>query len=163
VTVRRSELPGVGTKYSIDLADGSGAIVDVHHRVGRWEIAFVDRDGVPKTTLRLGEAEALELGRAMAREEKTQEDDRRELLFRSITLEWTTLDPGSSLAGQTLAGSGIRNRTGVSVVAVLRGEESWPNPGPVTRLEAGDTLGVVGNRELVESVRETYGPARAGG
>jgi TrkA domain protein len=48
----------------------------------------------------------------------------------------------------------VRSRTGVSIVAVLRGEQAIPAPGPESGLEAGDYLVVVGTARGIEEVVE---------
>ncbi len=45
----------------------------------------------------------------------------------------------------------IRTRTGVSVIAVLRGEQAHPAPGPEFRMEAGDVLVVIGTADGIGS------------
>ena len=147
--VRKTDLPGVGTKHTLDLG-GGGQLVAVQHRVGHWEFARVDPDGNTTPLIQLPEKEAEELGRILARETAPEEDSRKEILFRTIGLEWVTLEADSPLPGKTLEESGIRPRTGASVIAVLRGEESIPNPPPDFRLEPNDTLVVLGRREQVE-------------
>jgi TrkA domain protein len=162
VTTRKTELPGVGTKHTLEL-DGDRQLVAVHHRIGHWELAQVDADGNATPLVQLSEDVAAELGRILARSESPEEDPRREMLFRTVALEWMTLDEASPLGGQTLAESQIRVRSGASVIAVLRGEESIPNPPPDLRFEPGDTLVVLGHREQVERFVTTYartpGPA----
>ena len=51
------------------------------------------------------------------------------------------------MAGQTLAESDLRNVSGVSVLAVQRGEETIPNPEADRRIEPGDVLVTLGTRE----------------
>jgi len=50
---------------------------------------------------------------------------------------------GSWPAGQTLGAIDLRNRTGATVIAVVRGEESFTSPGAEFAIEAGDTLVLV--------------------
>jgi TrkA domain protein len=47
----------------------------------------------------------------------------------------------------------MRTRTGSSIVAVLRGANAIPSPGPDFRLAGGDTLIVIGTREGADSAR----------
>jgi CPA2 family monovalent cation:H+ antiporter-2 len=49
----------------------------------------------------------------------------------------------SWLAGQTLGAIDLRSRTGATVIAVVRGEESFSSPGAEFPVEAGDTLVLV--------------------
>jgi TrkA domain protein len=160
VTIRKTELPGVGTKHTLEL-DGDHQLVVVHHRIGHWELAEVDPEGNATPLLKLSDEGAADLGRILAREESPTEDPRREILLKTVALEWLTLEEGSPLAGQNLTESRIRLQTGASVIAVLRGEESISNPPPDLRFEPGDTLVVLGRREQVERFLETY--ARASG
>jgi voltage-gated potassium channel len=53
----------------------------------------------------------------------------------------------ASLAGRTLARSGVRETTGCQIVAVLDGEATHLNPGPQHTLEAGQLLILVGTVE----------------
>ena len=63
---------------------------------------------------------------------------------REIETEWVTLPGGDTLAGKTIGELRIRSSTGASIVAVVRGEEVMPNPGPELALRAGDLVGVLG-------------------
>ncbi len=62
---------------------------------------------------------------------------------RSLEIVWYTLGEHSPLAGKSIGASAIRKRTGVSVVALLRGDRVVSNPGPETVLEAGDQIAVL--------------------
>lgn len=62
-----------------------------------------------------------------------------------LALEQVRLTPASPLAGSTIADASLRKRWGVGVVAIQRGAELVPNPEPEARLEAGDTLVVLGD------------------
>jgi K+/H+ antiporter YhaU regulatory subunit KhtT len=51
------------------------------------------------------------------------------------------------VVGKTIGDLRIRTSTGASIVAVVRGEEVVPNPGPEIALRAGDLVGVLGTPE----------------
>lgn len=158
MATRKTDLPGVGTKHTLDL-ELDGQLVAVHHRVGHWELARVDEEGNTNPLLKMSESEGAELGRILTQAAPEEDDPRREMLFRTIGLEWVTLDEDSRLRGRTLSESAIRVQTGASVIAVLRGDESIPNPGPEFRFEADDTLVVIGHREQVEQFLAVFVPA----
>ena len=63
---------------------------------------------------------------------------------REIETEWVTLPGGDTLAGKTIGELRVRSSTGASIVAVVRGEEVLPNPGPGLVLRAGDLVGILG-------------------
>ncbi|HVR30431.1 MAG TPA: cation:proton antiporter [Thermoanaerobaculia bacterium] len=54
------------------------------------------------------------------------------------------------LAGHTLRDLDLRSAGGSSVIAVVRGEQSFVNPSPELRLEAGDYLVLVGSHDQIE-------------
>jgi CPA2 family monovalent cation:H+ antiporter-2 len=63
---------------------------------------------------------------------------------REIETEWVRLPESDTVAGKTIGELRIRSGTGASIVAVVRGEEVMPNPGPEVALRAGDLVGVLG-------------------
>jgi TrkA domain protein len=64
-----------------------------------------------------------------------------------LAIDWIELPPSSAFVDRTIADAEVRSRTGVSIVAVLRGEEAHAAPGPDFRFAAGDTAVVVGTPE----------------
>jgi CPA2 family monovalent cation:H+ antiporter-2 len=70
----------------------------------------------------------------------------------SIEINWFRLVEGSHLVGQTLADANLRAQTGASVVAVLREGLLIANPKSVTTFQAGDRIGLIGDREEIEAV-----------
>jgi len=64
-------------------------------------------------------------------------------------------DDTESLVGRTLAEARIPHETGLIVLALRRGIAGPPiyNPGPETRLEAGDVMIFLGASEQVERLR----------
>nr|WP_255603375.1 potassium channel protein [Oscillochloris sp. ZM17-4] len=63
---------------------------------------------------------------------------------RSLEIDWFDLPEGSPLAGGSIGASAIRQRTGASIVAVLRAGALISNPGPETLLLAGDQVAALG-------------------
>jgi voltage-gated potassium channel len=69
-----------------------------------------------------------------------------------LELAEVVVHPSSDLAGKTLAGAEVRQRFGIIVVALKRGEESTFNPGPDELIEAGDVLVALGPIQALESI-----------
>jgi len=68
---------------------------------------------------------------------------------------------GSGLLGRSIGDLGVRSETGASVLAVVRGEEVIPNPGPGLRLAPGDAVGILGTAEQRAAFRVlARGPTR---
>ncbi|MDZ7701103.1 MAG: TrkA C-terminal domain-containing protein [Halobacteriales archaeon] len=148
MAVYESEIPGVGRKYELELDDGARLVVLVHHD-GRRELfrrAGPEADSekladLPaKTARRLGSILQGSTFETVAVEEL-------EVPLGGSIIEWVDVEPGSRLANTTLGESGLRRETGVSVLAVQRGEETVPNPGPDVDIEVGDVLVALGTRE----------------
>jgi CPA2 family monovalent cation:H+ antiporter-2 len=71
---------------------------------------------------------------------------------KGIEIKWFRLVEGSHLIGQTLAQANLRAQTGASVVALLREGDLIPNPKSVTLFEAGDRIGLIGDKDEIEAV-----------
>lgn len=77
-----------------------------------------------------------------------------------LRLEQATIPHESHLVGQSLAEAKIPQRTGLVVLALRRQGRAGPplyNPGPETRLEAGDVMIVLGRSEQVQQLRDYAG------
>lgn len=61
-----------------------------------------------------------------------------------IETEWFHLPENGPIIGEPIGEVRIRSKTGASVVAIVRGDEALPNPGPEVSFEAGDVVGVLG-------------------
>jgi CPA2 family monovalent cation:H+ antiporter-2 len=65
-------------------------------------------------------------------------------------VERIVLGANAPAVGQTLADTGLRSKTGALVLAVRRGESDLATPDALFRLEAGDVLVVVGQRQQLQ-------------
>jgi TrkA domain protein len=152
--VYETDIPGVGRKFELDLAGETSVVVVLHHD-GRCEV--FRRDG-PETdgerVLDLSGEQANRLGSILegAYFESVNVDDLSVPLGDAI-IEWVDIPAASDLVGATLRETDIRNRTGVSVVAIQRGGETEPNPGPDFELAGGDILVTLGTREEQTDLR----------
>ncbi|HXV64549.1 MAG TPA: potassium channel protein [Vicinamibacteria bacterium] len=81
----------------------------------------------------------------------------------TLHLEEAEITNGSSLAGTTLLDARIPQQTGLIVLAVRKGGltgEARYNPGPETKLDAGDVVIVLGRLEQLERLRQYAGDGR---
>jgi K+:H+ antiporter len=78
---------------------------------------------------------------------------------RALEIEWFTLPADAILLGQRIDEAALRQRTGASIVAILRDEGLVSNPGPDTILEAGDTIGVLGTTSQRDAFGALLAPA----
>jgi len=68
-------------------------------------------------------------------------------LLSAGTAETFYIGNGTWPAGKSLKDIGLRERTGATVLAVVRGERSFTSPGADFKIEAGDTLVLVANHK----------------
>lgn len=73
---------------------------------------------------------------------------------RGIEIAWRLVSEQSPIVGQTLAEANIRARTGASVIALIRNQQLIANPKSSTVFQAGDLLGLIGDREQIEAAEQ---------
>ena len=155
---KKTELPGIGKRFSIKLSSGQIVSIIIHHS-GKREIYVLDDDGDVECTVTLTDQEAREMGMVLAGAfYQPVEGDKMELILKQLVMEWVEIPPDSPLVGKTIAESDIRKKTGVIVIGVVRNDKLIPAPDPHNfKIEAGDILIVVGNREQIENFIKNYG------
>lgn len=77
-----------------------------------------------------------------------------------IELEEIVLAPTSPLVGQSLRQTQIRTEAGITVVAIIRGDDVIINPGADEVLQAGDQMIVLGQRSSLPRLEELAGNRR---
>jgi monovalent cation:H+ antiporter-2, CPA2 family len=71
-------------------------------------------------------------------------DERPLSASRLLKFSWFEVEAGSGLAGRSLREHAFRDDFGVSVAAVIRGQEFEPNPAPDFVIQKGDLVGLLG-------------------
>ncbi|MDJ1431753.1 TrkA C-terminal domain-containing protein [Halostagnicola sp. A-GB9-2] len=149
MTIYESDLPGVGKKYEVEI-DGGKRLVIVTHNTGKREVYLkADADADSDKLFELPDRLARKVGTILegAYFQPVQTNRVETMLSDETFIEWYGVAQDSEIAGQTIADAGIRERTGVSIIAIQRGSEIITPPTPETVIEDGDTLVVVGERE----------------
>jgi len=153
--ITESDLPGVGKKFEIELKDGE--MIVVIHNTGKREVfRRADPDDDSEKVFEFGDDLARKVGSIIegAHFQPIQSETRETTLPGGILLEWYELHPGSTLIGETLESADIGNRTGLTVVAIQRGDAVIDSPDADTTLCEGDTLIGVGTRENCAAFEE---------
>ncbi|WP_049981470.1 cation:proton antiporter regulatory subunit [Halolamina rubra] len=159
MTVYESDLPGVGKKFEIELDDG-GLLVIVTHNTGKREVFLkADADADSEKLFEASDRLARKIGTILegAYFQPVQSEQGETVLSDDTYIEWYSVSETADVAGKTLAAADIRGRTGVSVVAIQRGDELISPPTPETVLEVGDTLVIIGDREDCAEFEELLG------
>ena len=155
VRVEKSELPGIGVRHDLVTARGRRIGV-VNFRDGRRELTIYDLEdpdscivSIPITDPEASTLAEL-LGASVVLSKLTELTDTAAGLFSEHIL----IPPDSIYAGQPLAATRARTRTGVSIVAIVRDKQVIPSPTPDVTIEAGDAIIAVGTRSGLDSLAE---------
>ena len=145
----------VGVRHEFITEDGSRVGV-VSHRSGRREVYLADPDDSDRfrRALRLSEEDARTLAEILGASRVAAELAALQQKVEGLAIDWLPVREDSPYAGRAIAAARVRTRTGVSVVAVLRGDQAIPAPGPEVDMEPGDYLVVVGTARGIEQVVE---------
>lgn len=148
-------LPGVGMRYEFVNHEGDRMAV-VARRSGDFELMAyegVDPDEA-RVLFRLTGEEADTLAEILGAPRIAER-------FADLTKEVPGLSAGQvevraggPFVDRPLGETRARTRTGASIVAVVRGEEVIPSPGPGQALRAGDVLVVIGTHDGIASVEQ---------
>lgn len=153
--IEETNLPGVGVRYDFKTETGQRLGV-IHHRTGRREL-FVcppEDPDLPTVSISLSEDEAHSLVDTLGGSQVVESLGHLQQHVEGLAIDWLTVESESKYADRTIGDARIRTRTGVSVVAVIRGDDPYPAPGPDFHIDVGDTLVVVGTPQGIELVAD---------
>lgn len=148
MTVYETDIPGVGRKFEVEIGGGERAVVVIHHDGRREVFRRPDPDADSEKVFDLGSQQARNLGSILEGAYfETVDTDDLTLPLGDAFLEWVDVTADCPLADRTLGEAKVRQRTGVSVIAIQRGGDTFPNPDADFRVGAGDILVTIGTRE----------------
>jgi K+:H+ antiporter subunit KhtT len=156
--ITETALPGVGLRHDFTTRAGRQLGV-VTHRTGRRDLLVYDRADPDRCqeVVQLTDDEADALADLLGGDRLVSHLARLQQQIEGLAIDWLEIRPGSPAAGGTIAHTQARSRTGVSIVAIVRGDRAIPAPTPDQRLEAGDTLVVVGTSRGVKELTRLLG------
>ncbi len=82
--------------------------------------------------------------------------------MHGIEIGWHEIGVTSPFAHQSVADAALRDQTGASVIAVIRGEQMIANPKSAFRFEPGDVIGFIGDTAEVLKARQFLDDAERG-
>jgi TrkA domain protein len=132
-------------KFTLRL-DGGGRLAVILHNDGLREIYFFRRgEDEPRAVIELDDDQARQLGAVIGgayERPKIVED--LELALGELHIEWVRVPDDSPAIGKTLRETAFRQKTGITIVAILREPEPISGAQPDDVIESGDTLVAVG-------------------
>src|SRR6266516_1218634 len=125
INLSESRLPGVGTKFTLQLDRGARLAVILHND-GTRELYYFPHpdDEEPTAVITLDDDEARQLGAVIGGAyERPQIVEDLEMALGELHIEWIPVPDDSPWIGKTLAESAFRARAGITVIAILRQPE----------------------------------------
>ncbi|MDB0005616.1 cation:proton antiporter regulatory subunit [Ilumatobacteraceae bacterium] len=152
--VRETQLPGVGVRHEFT-SDSGQQLGVISHRGGRKEVLIYDKDDPDacSTVVHLTEGDTRTLSELLGASQVAHSLAAVEQQIEGLAIDWVPIEHGSGFDGKSIADGMFRTRTGVSIVAVVRGATTVPAPRPDFEFRAGDTAVCVGTNEGLTEVR----------
>lgn len=152
MNIKETDLPGIGKKFSFETEAHDTLVMVIHHTGKREIYRFLEDKENPHSLIELTDEEARNMGAILSGTYfQPAAESTMALIARELTIEWVRVDNRSSLRERTLRELGIREKTGATIVALMRGDRLIPNPSPDERIQENDTLMAVGNLEQVRN------------
>ncbi len=151
--ITETRLPGVGVRHEFISSSGQRIAV-VSLRSGRRELAVYRSDDPDActTVLELDPEDTAVLAEILGAPQVTAAVNAMQRI-EGLGIDWIRVEARAPAAGASIGAGRYRTRTGASIVAVLRDEETHAAPGPEFELRAADVVVAVGSAEGLEQLR----------
>lgn len=148
--VHETRLPGVGVRHDFETRAGRRVGVIAHHAGQRELLVYDERDPDRcRETVRLDAHDAHTLAELLGAAHVESQLAALQQSIEGLTIDWVPIRAASAAAGQTIGVMQLRERTGVTIIAIVRDGDVVPSPGADEQLLAGDTAVVVGTSERI--------------
>ncbi|MCK8825051.1 cation:proton antiporter regulatory subunit [Fuchsiella alkaliacetigena] len=154
--IKKSDLFGIGKKYSLKTTEDEILVLIIHHN-GKRELYFLDdeEDDEAKFSVQLTDLEAREIGALiMGSDYQPATEKQARMLHDDILIEWVEVKPTSCLTDKTIIETDLRAKTGVTILGIKRGESFIGSPDPEEKMINGDIIMVTGKKEAINYFKE---------
>jgi TrkA domain protein len=152
--VQETSLPGVGVRHEFATKGGERVGV-LNHRTGNRDLLLYSRndpDACAKV-VRLEEDDARALAELLGASQVAQNLTNLRQEVDGLTIDWMPISPSWSCAGCQVQEMGLRAKTGVVIVAVMRDGQLLPVSAEDFLLVPGDMAVVVGTSESIQQAK----------
>lgn len=153
VRIERVDLPGIGVRNDVIIADGRRVSV-VEHREGGRELAYFDIDDpdASSESIPLSDDEAGALAELLGASIQISRVSNLSDHATGLYTEEISLPAGSGFVGRPMGDTKARTLTKSSIVAILRAGQVLASPGPEAIFEHGDVIVAVGTRDGLDAL-----------
>lgn len=147
-----TQLPGVGRRYRISFPDGGTFTIVIHNDGSRRVFWGGDQDSDSEELFTTSERDAQKIAKIFEGVFFDPVADDLDDALSGARVKWVAIPDDSPVAGRTIGDAGIRTQTGISILAIERGDQTIANPTPEAQLRADDVLVVVGDEDAHQAL-----------
>jgi TrkA domain protein len=160
MNIKETDLPGIGRKFVLT-TDQDECVVVVIHDDGRRDVYHYDENDPDEciSSVSFTDSEARQFASiigGMAYKPKAMETV--EVALNDLIIEWYKVLGDAPIVGKTIGEVGMRQNYKINVIGIIHKDQTKQlNPGVDSRLLAGDTLVVSGERvDLKRAYNELF-------
>ncbi len=153
--VRESDLIGIGKKYQIETEAGDNMIVVIHDDGKRELYRSEDDDSETHCVMTLSDEESRQVAGILGGlSYKPKALETIEVALDDLRIEWYKVEESNDGVNKSIGELGVRQRTGASIIAAIREDETIINPGPDYVISPGVTLVIAGKKSNIKLLKE---------
>ncbi len=158
--LKEISLSSAGSRFTI-LSRNGDKIEVVIYSDGKRCIEYYKKDAKVPASIVIDEKDAQQVAAVIGGAfNDTKILEPRDITLKKLMLEWIMLEANVTVAGKSLGELRIREKTGVSILAILRGENLLPSPKENKILLGRDYLLIIGKKEEIKKFKEMIGKAK---
>jgi TrkA domain protein len=144
--INETRLPGVGVRHDFLCVGGSRVGVITRHSGRRELIVYDARDpDAVAASIELSAEESRTLAELLGGTRVIEQLTSVAQEVAGLSIDWLPLPP--AFAPRTIGETEMRQRTGTSIIAIIRDDKAIPAPGPDVELRPGDVAVITGTAE----------------
>ncbi len=153
--VRESDLIGIGKKFQIETDAGDNMVVVIHDDGRRELYRYDDEEHESRCVMTLNDDESRQIaGIIGGLSYKPKALETIDVALDDLRIEWYKVEGKNEGAGKTIGELEVRQRTGASIIAWIRDDDTVINPGPSYLISPGTTLVIAGKKNNIKLLKE---------
>lgn len=153
--VRESDLIGIGKKYQIETDAGDSMVVVIHDDGRRELYRHEDDDNETHCVMTLSDEESRQVAGILGGlSYKPKALETIEVALDDLRIEWYKVEISNDGVNKSIGQLEVRQRTGASIIAAIKDDETIINPGPDYVIQPDVTLVIAGKLKNIKLLKE---------